>query len=447
LICAAACGGATKTEDPPCTPVVQPALTLASNACDPATTTFSLSSTNRHYPLVPGSLVILEGIDEGKHIRVERRVLDETATIAGITTHVLEAKETIDGAVHEIARNFYVEAEDSTVCYFGEDVEFFENGVLANRDGSWRAGVDGAKPGIIMPGIPAAGQSYFQENAGQIAQDRGRVTAVDGKMTLGGVDYEDIVTIQDSNPLDACAVEEEKLYAPGVGEVGDSVKRLVSFTPALFDACAPVTVVASACDPAVAMFSLRSTNPYYPLAVGSVTVLEGMEDGKRVRVERKVLDETQVVAGVTTHVLEARELIDDELYEIARNFYVEATDGTVCYFGEEVTFFSGGQPQSHKGTWRAGAGGAKPGVIMPAHPAPGQVYFQENAPGVAHDMGAVISNDTIHTLGGIEYRAVVTVSDSNPLDSCESAEEKLYAPGVGEAGDTVKSLVSFTPGH
>ena len=52
---------------------------------------------------------------------------------------------------------FTYETSDGTVCYFGEDVEFFEDGELVNRGGSWRAGVDGALPGIIMPASPAPG--------------------------------------------------------------------------------------------------------------------------------------------------------------------------------------------------------------------------------------------------------------------------------------------------
>ncbi len=58
--------------------------------------------------------------------------------------------------LYEVARDFYAVAADGTVCYFGEDVDFYENGVVANHDGTWRAGVDDALPGIIMPGTPAA---------------------------------------------------------------------------------------------------------------------------------------------------------------------------------------------------------------------------------------------------------------------------------------------------
>ncbi len=185
---------------------------------------------------------------------------------------------------------------------------------------------------------------------------------------------------------------------------------------------------------------------YYPLKVGSEVILEGTEDGELIRVERRVLADTEEVMGVTTHVLEARELVDGALYEVARNFYVEASDGTVCYFGEDVTFYENGQVANHNGSWRAGVGSAKPGIIMPAAPTVGDAYFQENAPGIALDMGRVTATNGTITVDSQTYDNVVTVMDTNPLETCDDEEPKLYVPGIGESGDTVKVLISFTPG-
>lgn len=212
--------------------------------------------------------------------------------------------------------------------------------------------------------------------------------------------------------------------------------------------CVTPTIDAAACDPAVATFSLATTNPYYPLRVGNVSILEGTEDGVLIRVERRVLAETQVVMGVTTRVLEARELKDGVLYEVARNFYVEAAGGTVCYFGEDVEFYENGVVVSRDGSWRAGVHDAKPGIIMPAMPKVGDAYFQEVAPDVALDQGRITAVGGTMTFAGTRYDNVVTVADSNPLDDEDPCEEetKQYAPGVGEAADTVKTLVSFTPG-
>ena len=199
------------------------------------------------------------------------------------------------------------------------------------------------------------------------------------------------------------------------------------------------------CDPATATFSLDSTNQYYPLIVGSAAVLEGMDGDEAIRIERTVLADTEMVAGVETHVLEHREYIDDVLYEVARNFYVEAMDGTVCYFGEDVDFYENGEVANHDGSWRAGEDGAMPGIIMLADPMPGDAYFQENAPGVAVDQGQVEGYSTM-TFLEMEYDDVLTVMDINPAEGCDEPEPKRYVPGIGEAADVDVVLIEYTPG-
>lgn len=211
------------------------------------------------------------------------------------------------------------------------------------------------------------------------------------------------------------------------------------------DQCFEPTLSVDLCDPATAEFSLDSTNPYYPLIVGSRVVLEGDDEGEAIRIEREVLADTQVVAGVETHVLEHREYVDGEIYEVARNFYVEATDGTVCYFGEEVDFYEGGAVANHDGSWQAGQDGARPGIIMPATPAAGQAYFQEDAPGEAIDQGRVEGYSNM-SINGTDYDDVLTVMDINPLDGCDEPEPKLYVAGIGEVADVEIMLVEHTPG-
>ena len=137
------------------------------------------------------------------------------------------------------------------------------------------------------------------------------------------------------------------------------------------------------CDPAAGPFSLQITNPYFPFPSGSVSVLKGVEDGTKLRLRITVLDETEVVAGVTTRVVEEKEWEDGQVIEISRNFFVQAPDGTVCYYGEDVDIYENGQVVSHEGAWRAGEGDNRPGIIMPANPAVGMTYAQEVAPGIS----------------------------------------------------------------
>lgn len=200
--------------------------------------TFSLASTNPYYPLNVGAMVELEGMGEGEEegilITVKREVLAETRTIMGVEVHVLRHETKFDGVLHEVALNFYVEAGDGTVCYFGEDVEFYDElGRFKNTDGTWRAGEDGALPGVIMAASPAVGDAHYQENAPGMALDQGRVVAVGQTTSLDGQDY-DTIEIIDTNPIDdeTPCEEEVKRYAVGIGEVKDTVLEVVAFTPA-----------------------------------------------------------------------------------------------------------------------------------------------------------------------------------------------------------------------
>lgn len=135
------------------------------------------------------------------------------------------------------------------------------------------------------------------------------------------------------------------------------------------------------CDPANGPLSEVIDNEFFPYPVGTVYVLEG--DGSRVEIS--ALDETELVSGITTQVVEEREWEGDELVEVSRNFYAQAPDKTVCYFGEEVDDYINGEIVGHGGAWRAGVGENKAGIIMPGTPAVGQSYQQEVAPGVAMD--------------------------------------------------------------
>ncbi len=64
---------------------------------------------------------------------------------------------TVDGAVVEDTYDWYAQDTDGNVWYLGEDVKDYEDGKVVSTEGSWEAGVDGALPGIVMPGHATAG--------------------------------------------------------------------------------------------------------------------------------------------------------------------------------------------------------------------------------------------------------------------------------------------------
>jgi hypothetical protein len=193
------------------------------------------------------------------------------------------------------------------------------------------------------------------------------------------------------------------------------------------------------CDPSAGPFSLDITNPYLPYPEGRSWVLAS--DDERVKIT--VLSDTEVVAGVTTRVVEEREWEDDELVEISRNFVVQAPDGSVCYYGEDVDDYEDGEISGHAGVWRAGVDGAKPGILMPGKPEVGISYQQEVSEGKAEDAGVIVGmGATVETPAGT-FTDTLSAMDVNPLSN--EVDPKHYARGVGMIVDEDMKLVEDEP--
>ena len=188
------------------------------------------------------------------------------------------------------------------------------------------------------------------------------------------------------------------------------------------------------CDPSKGPFSNdKIDNEFFPLPVGMKHVLEGQDadKGGLVRVEITVLDKTETIAGVVTRVVEEREFANDILFEVSRNFFVQAPDGTVCYFGEDVDEYDTDQVTitGHSGQWRADGTTNKPGIQMPAHPAVGMTYAHEDAPKVAQDNADVTALGTSTTTPAGTFTDTLVTSEWSPLEP--DVSPKVFARGVG----------------
>ena len=182
-------------------------------------------------------------------------------------------------------------------------------------------------------------------------------------------------------------------------------------------------------------------NPWFVLEPGWVLRLESAAHA----LEITVLDETRVVEGVRTRVVEEREWKDGALAEVSRNFYaISSRTNAVFYFGEEVDVYRGGKVVEHEGAWMSGADGAHFGLMMPGLPLVGARHYQELAPGVAMDRAEVVAvTDTVTVPAGT-FTDVVRVEESSPLEPGDR-EVKVYAPGVGLLRDEGMELVRYGP--
>jgi len=184
------------------------------------------SGRSRFFVLEPGYQLVLEGDDGDHRARLTITVLDETKRIGDFETRVVEERETVDDELVEVSRNFYaICTETRSVFYFGEDVDIYEGGKVVRHDGAWLHGRNGARAGLMMPGEPLLGASYYQEVAPKVAMDRARVAAVGVTLATPVGTFAECLKVQEENPLDGD--REFKVHAPGIGLVQDEHLVLV----------------------------------------------------------------------------------------------------------------------------------------------------------------------------------------------------------------------------
>lgn len=165
---------------------------------------------------------------DGGEVQLTVTVLAATKVVDGVTTAIVEERTTKKGgALIEVSRNYFAfSPRDSNVYYFGEDVDTYAKGKLTGHDGSWLAGVNGARMGLAMPGRPTLGARYQQENAPHVAMDRAELVGVGLDITVPAGSYHGCIRAEETTPLEP-GVKENKYFCPGVGLVKDAELRLV----------------------------------------------------------------------------------------------------------------------------------------------------------------------------------------------------------------------------
>ena len=172
---------------------------------------------NKYFILKPGYQIVLA--DESDQVVIT--VTDKTMMINGIKTRVIEETEFEDGKLKEISRNFFtICKEHKDVFYHGEDVDDYKDGKIVNHNGAWRAGVHGARAGLMMPGKAKVGMKHYQEVAPTVAMDRAEILANDVDLEAPNKKYKKCLKVLETSPLELEA-ESVKLYAPKIGMVFD----------------------------------------------------------------------------------------------------------------------------------------------------------------------------------------------------------------------------------
>ena len=174
------------------------------------------TGNNPWLTILPGRVLKLSnGIDS-----LTVTILNDTVTVDGVEVGVLEERETKDGKLVEVSRNFFATDKNTgDVYYFGEDVDNYKDGAIIDHESAWRAGEKGARFGLMIPGRPKVGDKFYQEIAPKVAMDRVEIVSTDETVRTPAGTFEHCVHLKETTPLEGDV--SHKWHAPGVGMVKD----------------------------------------------------------------------------------------------------------------------------------------------------------------------------------------------------------------------------------
>ena len=191
--------------------------------------------TNPFFPLAPGNTWVYQDIEGGVFTGVVDTVTvtNQTKIIDGVKCVVVLDVVREGNKITESTKDYYAQDVAGNVWYFAEDTKAFQPGGVST-EGTFRGGVDGASPGIIMLANPQKGDSYFEENAPGVAVDEAEVTSLKESADVPfGPPFNNCLRTRNTSALIPGDVE-SKFYAAGIGSVleisGDTRTELVSFT-------------------------------------------------------------------------------------------------------------------------------------------------------------------------------------------------------------------------
>lgn len=215
-VAAGTVAGTAAARGPGARSVAVPGRMIASP--DPAR--FSNPLPNPYFPLKVGTVFRYRGTDGGRHYREKVVVTHRTKLVQDVRTRVLsDVLRRADGSLAEKTSDWYAADNAGTVWYFGEHTATYDrSGHLRSREGSWQAGVKGARAGVIMPAKPRPTDAYRQEFWRGQAEDQAWIVRVTGRTTVPYGHVRHVVRTYEWSRLEPNVVS-AKLYGPGLGIV------------------------------------------------------------------------------------------------------------------------------------------------------------------------------------------------------------------------------------
>ena len=188
-------------------------------------------------------------------------------------------------------------------------------------------------------------------------------------------------------------------------------------------------------------YSVTSTNPYFPIVVGTQWSYEDTRSGALRSVLITVLNETRVIEGVETRVVERREWEgdQDELARVSWDYFAQQEEnGTICQFGKDVDVYIN-DIVSHEGAWCASDNGEGARFMLP-DPQVGTSYSPLGGPDMG-DTFAILGSGTVSVPFG-RFTNTLRVKEFE-FESKKRSTVRIFASEFGLISEGSLSLVEF----
>jgi hypothetical protein len=180
---------------------------------------FVVGVNNPWFPLTPGTTLSYRGEKDGKPAIDVFETKHQTKMIQGVTTTVVHDQLFLSGKLEEVTTDWYAQDRKGNVWYFGEATKTLDaKGKVTSTEGSWEAGVQGARPGVFVPGDPQVGQTGQQEFFKGEAEDHFTVLSLNATVTVPFVSSNRSLKTKEFTPLEP-KVLDNKYYVLGIGTV------------------------------------------------------------------------------------------------------------------------------------------------------------------------------------------------------------------------------------
>jgi len=184
----------------------------------PGPAAFVRSVDNPWFPLVPGTTFVYRGVKDGEPTRDVVHVTSRVRVVDGVRCIAVTDRLYASGRLAERTTDWYAQDRRGNVWYFGENTKTLRNGTVTSTKGSWAAGRNGASAGIVMEAHPRVGDTYSQEDAPGVGEDRAKVLSLDAAATVPYGTFTGLLKTKDFSPLEP-AVVEHKFFLRGVGSI------------------------------------------------------------------------------------------------------------------------------------------------------------------------------------------------------------------------------------